>query len=117
MLRMLKGSLVEHTDARVERIMTHMDESIVRFNETINDFLELTRFSRAIGGAEAIDSSTLIQETLRFYARSLEESNTTPRVELLGGKRGKILFPKAGFSTVINNFISNAIKYRSPEEP
>ena len=115
MLKMLKKEITDITNTRLDRIISNMDNSIDRFNKTIHDFLELTKVKKGeIGTKEVLEIKSLIDYGIDNLQIEIEQSACKLNLNI---KTKQVTFPRAAFNTILNNLISNAIKYRSPNRP
>jgi len=79
----------------------------------INDLLAYTRAGAAEGEVSLQDASAVLQVTLSGLTEAIRESNATVTYDSLP----KVFFGEAHLQQVLQNLISNALKYRGQETP
>lgn len=109
MERRYKGKL----DSDADEFMNYIVEAAVRMKQQINDLLEFSRVTTAGKEFKVVDATSLLNKTFKILHALIMESNTEITVDELPNVMGD-----AGqLERVFQNLISNAIKFRKPEEP
>lgn len=116
-LAILKGSLevlirkprqVEEYQAKIKYCINQID----RLNHLVDELLILTRYENQKQSLNITDANikVVVEETIQFFHRIIEDKNIQIRTEIapikFDFKTDRYLF-----STIINNIVSNAIKY------
>lgn len=101
-------------DPAIEGIYTLINQSIVRFKNTIEDLTEVTEIQKNMDEDNNCVDILEVIEDVKVSIRDLIEQNcASVNINCEGVK--EILFSKKNLNSVVYNLISNAIKYRSPE--
>ena len=107
--RRYKGVL----DADGQQFLGFLTEGGRRMAMLINDLLAYTRAGAADVDVSLQDSDTVLQRTLAGLAEAIRESGAT----VTHGALPRIYIGEAHLQQVLQNLISNAIKYRAEEPP
>lgn len=98
---------------RIPMMIEMMKTSVLKFKDTIQALTEVARTNKNLDEeTEVLDLQEIIQD-IRLSVNELIQQTGT-RIETDLGCR-YIHFPKANMTSVLQNLIMNAIKYRSPE--
>ncbi len=82
-----------------------------RMRQIISDLLEYSSVGKLENNLEQVDIGQLLTETLLFYQKKIEDSNTTIDV----GAMPVLESYRTPLQQIFQNLISNALKYRSVE--
>lgn len=91
------------------RIRANVD----KMSNLIEDLLAFSRAGRRVPEQQAVDTNALVREALRLYGQDLAACGAHVHIETLPPVYGDSQLLEQVFA----NLISNAIKYRRPEEP
>ncbi|MGL5617263.1 MAG: sensor histidine kinase [Sarcina sp.] len=86
-------------------------EQVDTSSELVTNLLELSKIQRAVAKKENFDLIKLLNEIVNSYRIALKNSNLKLIMNFNGLKNGEILADKKQIEIVLNNLISNAIKY------
>jgi PAS domain S-box-containing protein len=100
-------------DADGRQFLGFLTEGGRRMAMLINDLLAYTRAGAADVDVSLQDSNTVLQQTLAGLAEAIRESGATVTHDVLP----QIYIGEAHLQQVLQNLISNAIKYRAEEPP
>ncbi|HVW10575.1 MAG TPA: ATP-binding protein [Bryobacteraceae bacterium] len=100
-------------DADGRQFLGFLTEGGRRMAMLINDLLAYTRAGAADVDVSLQDSNTVLQQTLAGLAEAIRESGATVTHDELP----RIYIGEAHLQQVLQNLISNAIKYRTEEPP
>jgi len=101
-------------DQEVQYIFTLMQNSVLRFKETINDLTDIARIQKQTEQeSEPVDLPPIVQDTLSDLAGQIEESGA--QIETRLAACSPIVFSRKNLKSVVYNLLSNALKYRHPE--
>ncbi len=108
----LTASLENKKQEKVPMMIEMMKTSVLKFKETIQALTEIARTNKNLDEeAEIIDLHEVLEDIRLSMTELIQETGT--RIEVNLGCR-HIRFPKANITSVLQNLIQNAIKYRSP---
>ncbi|MCH2223184.1 MAG: YfiR/HmsC family protein [Crocinitomicaceae bacterium] len=113
MIGMLKEYQVNDDSSMVPEIMKNMDLSANRLEDTIMDLLELSRIEKIVEKKEEIKIEDVFLEMLPEFKSALEDVNCELDIEFKNG--GNIYGAKVELVSIIQNLLTNSIKYRSKE--
>jgi light-regulated signal transduction histidine kinase (bacteriophytochrome) len=119
-LRVITGYIgrIEHRfssvlDERGLRYMQHIVEATVRMRALIDDLLDYSRFLRAPANTALLDTDAVLRDVLVALERQVEESGATVTTTGLPA----VFSDRMLVESLLTNMISNACKFRSPEQP
>lgn len=105
---------ISHDPVQVRKFLRIVSSNVGALNETLNDLIELSRLDVATARARNIllpEAAAEVKRQLREFAEarsvSVELDANLPEVEV----------PAAAVELALTNYISNAVKYRDPDEP
>lgn len=99
-------------DEENQFIIQLIKDSILRFQQTINDLTEITKTQKNLQeDIEVINIAEIINEIEWSLDAQINESNT--RIETNLAKHSSVKFSRVNMRSILHNLISNAIKYRS----
>jgi PAS domain S-box-containing protein len=100
-------------DERGERYLRHVVEGAARMRQLIDDLLEYSRFLRAGHEKTDVPLGEVVQGALGRVATTLQETGAQVEVGSLPTVRGD----KAQLQSLVQNLLSNALKFTRPGEP
>jgi PAS domain S-box-containing protein len=104
----------KNIDDELEVILSMVDASIKKFQETILDLTEISKAQKNIGGEMTeINVANVIDDVIFSISNQIEETNAV--IETNIEVCNNIRFSKNNFRSIIYNLVNNAIKYRSPD--
>jgi PAS domain S-box-containing protein len=113
MITMLKQDISESGD-NAEMIVDHMERSCNKFQQTINDFLEISRIEKKTNlENDEIELDTLLEEVLHDLDTMIKD--TSAKIDSDFSNAPKVEFPMVNLTSIMSNLVSNALKYRSPD--
>ncbi len=87
-------------------------ESVIRLKDTINELSNITKIEQEVEHSEEINLQELLEEVKKSISVSLSAVNVDFKVDF---KVKDVKFAKKNLRSIFQNFLSNAIKYRSAE--
>lgn len=111
--KILQEDYSDALDEEGKRYLRHVREGGEKLSEIVQNLLILSRAGMSLGHLETIDFSKLIKDVLHEMASILEDRGV--ECEITGGSVQITCDPER-FSTVITNFVSNAVSYMG-EQP
>jgi signal transduction histidine kinase len=112
--QMLERRYAGQLDERGEQYIAFAVDGAKRMQALINDLLAFSRVGRLERPHELVDVGELVTHTAGALALSIEETGATVEVD---GRLPEILGERTLLGLVLQNLISNAIKFRSDEPP
>lgn len=97
-------------DQNLKKFGAHLLNSVKGLRQTVNELSDIANIEKDLNGEDSIDLSTLIEEIKLSLSNPLLESFAILREEL---EVKQINFSKKNLRSIILNFLSNAIKYKS----
>lgn len=113
MIGMLKEFQGKEEDPMVPEIMKNMDLSANRLEATITDLLELSRIEKVEEAKEPISIEEIFSAMLPEYKNRLKEIEGSVTMDFDRG--GKMYGAKVEMVSILQNLLTNSIKYRSKE--
>lgn len=106
---LLKNGMVDEAD--VKRIASTISEEGQRLSAIIDDIIKLSQFdeNQVMRENSEIDLDAILQQILQIYKEAIDQRDLKLSVGLEGER--KVQFPEAMLRDVIDNLVSNAIKY------
>jgi signal transduction histidine kinase len=119
-LRMV-SSFMEKIDQKYGDILDEKGKTYLHFavdgskrmRKMIVDLLEYSRFQRSDNVAEIINLNEILKIELELFHEQIKATNTTLIIEQLPS----IVAPKSSITSLFQNLISNALKYRKLDVP
>ncbi|EMR02221.1 CHASE domain-containing protein [Cesiribacter andamanensis] len=109
----LQAALKRNKPERVEEILEKIQLSIAKFKETIQALTEVARTNKNLHeDVEVFDLRELLNDVLLSIEDSILKSEARLHTDLVCSK---MHFSRASMSSILQNLITNSIKYRSPE--
>lgn len=113
MIGMLKEFQGKDEHPMIPEIMKNMDLSANRLEATITDLLELSRIEKIEEAKDLISIERVLSEMLLEYVKPLEEVKGT--VSMNFEKGGKMYGSRVEMISILQNLLTNSIKYRSKD--
>lgn len=103
------------TDKSLNQYFAMMQESIHKLDDTLKEILDYSRNARSELNIEKVDIKKIIEDSFERmkYMQGSEQINKTVHVE----KESSFFSDPYRLSVIINNLVSNAIKYRDVKKP
>lgn len=104
---------LEFDEPEIVRYVSMVKDSVQKLDDFVQDLIDYYRNSRSTKSKEAIDFDNIIQECIdNFrYLEGADQINFTPEVNL----QNTFYSDKYRIKIILNNLISNAIKYYNPK--
>ncbi|MDQ5981864.1 MAG: two-component system, OmpR family, phosphate regulon sensor histidine kinase PhoR, partial [Patescibacteria group bacterium] len=116
-LWMMKNSSGLTFDNRSRRYISEMEQGLERLRKLVDELLNASRIdqNRLILDLKEADADTLVAESLDNFIETIKFRN----IELVQPQKtnSKVMIDIMKFQQVVDNFISNAIKYCNPQNP
>jgi signal transduction histidine kinase len=112
--QMLERRYAGQLDERGEQYIAFAVDGAKRMQALINDLLAFSRVGRVERPYELVDVGELVGHTTSALALSIEETGTTVEVD---GRLPVVYGDPTLLGLVLQNLISNAIKFRADEPP
>ncbi|WP_296524387.1 ATP-binding protein [Rhodoplanes sp.] len=110
----LLGETIRQTgDARLDAMVGGIESSSRRLRNLINDLAEFSRLGRHAQPLAPASLGEIAQEVMADLRQRIEEARATVRCEALP----TVLCDRNQMRQVLQNLLSNALKYRHPERP
>ena len=94
-------------------LLEKMSFVMANLKQTIHDIEALIKTDRlGQGDKEEIDLRSLIKQIITENEFGIEQSNADIKMEL---EAERLIYPKIAMKSILQNLISNALKYRSPD--
>ena len=101
-------------DDEREDFLQRISKMVDRSKETIQSLVDVTRIRENDELIEEeVNLSLLLEELLQMFSKQIEETNAT--IDANFSACNSITFPKSSLKSVLQNLLSNSIKYRSPK--
>ncbi len=106
---LLKNGMVDEAD--VKRIANTISEEGQRLSAIIDDIIKLSQFdeSQVVRESNEIDLDAILQQILQIYKEVIDQRNLKLSIVIEGERI--VQFPEGMLRDVIDNLVSNAIKY------
>jgi signal transduction histidine kinase len=112
--QMLERRYAGQLDERGEQYIAFAVDGAKRMQALINDLLAFSRVGRIERPRELVDVGELVAHTANALGVAMEETGATVEVE---GRLPEVYAERTLLGLVLQNLISNAIKFRSDEPP
>lgn len=101
-------------DETIRQIFDMIDQSMIKFKETIKDLTEITRVKKnAADGDEEINLKDIIEDVKINLGELIKKTEATFEIDIKDCPTVK--FSRKNLYSIFQNLISNAIKYKSPD--
>ncbi len=98
----------------VKEVAQRMSKAVDRLNEIINDFLDLSRLEKVnIVELTQFKPKDIVEDVVETLEIQVREASATLNINL---EVDDFVFNKANFKSILQNLISNAVKYRDAEK-
>lgn len=115
LLLAIRKPLEQKLTEKEKQILTMMQNSIHKLNDTINALVEITKTQRSLKESkELVSISEVFDEVRLEIERLILESKAHITLDLAVEN---ILYAKVNLHSIVYNLLSNAIKYRDPTRP
>lgn len=104
---LLKNHLEKDKDEKVKKYIKHINDSISKMSELIDDLLQLSRIQRAEIKLTKIDLNVLIAEVQNEFSQDISKRNIKWTVPVFPNIYADLILMKQ----VFDNYIGNALKY------
>ncbi|MFE9427418.1 ATP-binding protein [Kitasatospora sp. NPDC006697] len=111
--QLLQRRYAEQLDERANQYIEFAVDGANRMQTLINDLLAFSRVGRLHSDVEPVALDALLEQTLRTLSLRLEESGAEVTHDPLPTVTGD----PTQLGALLQNLISNAVKFRSPERP
>jgi signal transduction histidine kinase len=101
-------------DEPVERLLSLMEASVLRFKETIRDLTDITRIGKQLDGERELVNLQEVVETILLDLQPFIQTSAAV-IELDLRACSTIEFSRKNLHSVLSNLVSNALKYRDPQ--
>ncbi|AHM59062.1 PAS/PAC sensor signal transduction histidine kinase [Flammeovirgaceae bacterium 311] len=117
LMKLLVKNLSEEIAAKqdVQKPIQLIEASIERFKKTIVELTDIAKIQKEAEEVEILSIEKIVEEVELDLQPLIQETNTT--VEKYFEKCPQLPFSPKNLKSIIYNFLSNAIKYRSPDRP
>ncbi|GAB3169511.1 PAS domain S-box protein [Telluribacter humicola] len=112
-LQLLQRKYADQLDPTGQEYISYAVDGASRMKKLITDLLEYSRLNNKMGRQEEVDLNEVIQEVVQYFQPQVEQHGVQFRVEPLPVVRSVRLY----MIQILQNLISNAIKYRSEASP
>lgn len=103
-------------DKMIPQVIDKLEFSSQRLLTTISDLLDISRVERSLSQEmEEIDVEPTVRNLLENFSQVIEDKQA--RIEIETSVVPRILFASQSFESILQNLISNALKYSRPEVP
>ena len=114
LVRMANKSLDMGDEVRTRKCLTHIENSLEKLEVLIKDILKLTEMKNIEETAQKVSVQAVIEQAFNDLCK-LDGFDKVNKVVSLNGI-DHIMTKESRFVMILENLISNAIKYRDPEE-
>lgn len=112
MMRMLKDS--PHSSEKMDQVLNRMEVATDRFDTTINDLLDLSRVDSYFeGGNRELGLREFTQDVLAGLNTDIERSQAIVTLDI--PESATLFWPEASLTCVLQNLISNSLKFQSED--
>jgi signal transduction histidine kinase len=105
---------LKEIDGDAKTIIDLINQSIIKFKETINDLTEITKAQKNLEEDIALIDLNILLEEIKLSIKDLIR-NSKAEVIYNGCNFPLVRFSKANLKSILFNLLSNAIKYSHPD--
>lgn len=112
-----KAGAVKEEHTPILRMLKNTTQQMQRTNQSLNSILKLRKnlSSADTEGGEPVRLEIIMNDALATLEPQIKEAGGVITIDILDIQN--VMFPYVHFKSVLYNLISNAVKYRSPDEP
>ncbi len=115
LLMLLKPKFEEHMPPNEQRLIQLVEASIEKLKRTILGLLEITKVQKDLERkVEQISFAEVLEDVESDVRKDILESKAIIETDF---KVTKIKYNRVNLQSILYNLLSNALKYRSPEQP
>jgi PAS domain S-box-containing protein len=112
-VEMLERRYDEVLDERGRRYMTHIVDASVRMRALIDDLLEYSRFLRVEPESSLVDTAVVLAQVCTSLGTTVHEAGATVDI----GPLPSVWCDRHQLESLLQNLLSNALKFRHPDQP
>jgi two-component system CheB/CheR fusion protein len=112
-LQLLATTVEDPVDAEVRQYLAYGLQGVQRMQGLLHDLLAYVRISETTGDPPPLDCSAVLQQTLESFQAAITESGAEITVDPLP----VLHVHEVHFAQLVQNLLSNALKYRSTHPP
>jgi len=105
---------LKEIDGEAKTIIDLINQSIIKFKETINDLTEITKAQKNLEEDIALIDLNILLEEIKLSIKDLIK-NSQAEIIYNGCSFPLVRFSKANLKSILYNLLSNAIKYCHPD--
>jgi light-regulated signal transduction histidine kinase (bacteriophytochrome) len=111
-VEMLERRYDDVLDERGRRYMTHIVDASVRMRALIDDLLEYSRFLRVEPESSLVDTSAVLTQVCTSLGTTVTETGATIDI----GPLPSVWCDRHQLESLLQNLLSNALKFRRPDQ-
>lgn len=108
-MKLLEKNYGDRLDQTARKYVHFAADGAKRMNQLVDDLLQYSRATRQSGESENIPLGTLMEEIAKTYQPLMDQGS----IDLHWQDLPMVRLPRAAIRTVLNNLVSNAIKYQA----
>ncbi|WP_207435229.1 sensor histidine kinase [Sabulibacter ruber] len=99
------------------QLFAHLDDSVARINRKLNNLAEVSRIQKPISEEQLgmVSLTEVLDQVKESLREPLQDSGALLRADFTA--MPEIYFSRDNLISLLNNLISNSIKYREPQRP
>jgi light-regulated signal transduction histidine kinase (bacteriophytochrome) len=109
-MKLLEKNYGDRLDETARKYVHFAADGAKRMNQLVDDLLLYSRATRQSGEPEEVELGRIMEEISKNYQPQLDKGT----MDLHWHDLPQVRLPKAAIRTVLNNLVSNAIKYQAP---
>ncbi len=113
-LQLLDRKLADTLDDDTRKMMEFAVDGAVRMDQMLQSLLEYSRVGRSGEPMTLLDSRLAVDEALHFLSPAITEAGASIEIE---GTWPQVYAARNEFTRLLQNLISNALKFYAPEQP
>ncbi|MEO1514996.1 MAG: tetratricopeptide repeat protein [Bacteroidota bacterium] len=110
---LLKRRLPTYRDPSIDEFMGFITKGVQQMNTLLTDLIEYSRINRSLEKIQYISTEEVVQEVVESLTYKIKEVDAKVAYKALP----EIYFNKTHFTQVIQNLVSNALKFRGERKP